>query len=299
MIDLHVHTTASDGTLSPSEVVSLAAQRGVTSLAITDHDTVEGVEEGVTAGAAEGVEVIAGVEMSARWKRGIFHILGYYVQTDCPTLGAALERLRHAREERTHKILTNLRDLDVHVSLEEVNSLAGGGVTGRPHIARVLARKRYVSSMQEAFDRYLRSGRPAYVEKKKLEPVEILRLISDAGGLPVIAHPHTLVEDGLSALEVIIQDLLPHGLQGIEVFYPKHTPEQTARFLEYAVRYDLVVTGGTDFHGANKPQVELGVIPGRAPLSHELVTKLKDRQALRANSRPPAAGSGPSRRVLR
>ncbi|MCA1959929.1 MAG: PHP domain-containing protein [Desulfomonile sp.] len=298
MIDLHVHTTASDGTLSPTALVGLAAQKGVTALAITDHDTLEGVEEGIAAGAVKGVEVIAGVEMSARWKRGIFHILGYFIRTDCPALVAALERLKRAREERTHKILANLRDLEVHVSPEEVNAQASGGVTGRPHIARVLALKRYVSTMQEAFDRYLRSGRPAYVEKKKLEPVEILNLISEAGGLPVIAHPHTLVEDGLTALEVIIQDLLPHGLQGLEVYYPKHTPEQTERFLEYARRYDLVVTGGTDFHGANKPEVELGVIPGRAPISPVLVEKLKERHARLAGPGPAAATTDQPRGAL-
>lgn len=287
MIDLHVHTTASDGTLSPRAVVRLAAQRGLSVLAITDHDTVEGVEEALAEGVAQGVEVIAGVEMSARWKRGIFHILGYFVRTDCPALASALERLKHAREERTHKILANLRDLDVHISPEEVNAQAGDGVTGRPHIARVLRLKRYVSTVQEAFDRYLRRGRPAYVEKEKLESVEILRLITEAGGLPVIAHPHTLVEDGLTALEVIIRDLLPHGLQGIEVFYPKHTPEQTTRFLALAERYDLAVTGGTDFHGANKPGVDLGVIPGSPPLSHELVEKLKERHARRAGLEVP------------
>lgn len=298
MIDLHVHTTASDGTLSPTAVVRLAARRGITALAITDHDTVEGVDEAIAAGAAEGVEVIPGVEMSAQWKRGIFHILGYFVRTDCPRLAKALERLKHGREERTHKILANLRDLDVHVSADEVNAEAGGGVTGRPHIARVLAFKRYVSTVQEAFDQYLRRGRPAYVEKEKLDPIEILHLITDAGGLPVIAHPYTLVEDGLTALEVIIQDLLPHGLEGIEAFCPKHTPEQVARFLDYAERYDLVVTGGTDFHGANKPDMELGVIPGRPPLSPELLAKLKRRHAISA-ARGSVVGcaGGPERAV--
>ncbi len=277
MIDLHVHTNASDGTKAPAEVVRLAAAKGLRAIAITDHDTVEGVAEAVAEGKAVGVEVVPGVEISADFRRGILHILGYFVRTDDPALLESLGRLKQGREERTPKILSKLQRLSVDISVEEVNREAGCGVTGRPHIAKVLARKHYVSSMQEAFDRYLRRGAAAYVEKLKLPPEDALQLIIQAGGLPVVAHPHTLLNDGLAGLEEIIKDLIPLGLQGIEAFYPAHTADQTSRFLNLAKKYDLAITGGTDYHGSNKPDVELGVIPGQPPPPYELLERLKQR----------------------
>jgi len=276
MIDLHVHTTSSDGTLTADEVVALAGAIGLRAIAVTDHDTVAGVCEAKQAGERIGLEVVSGVEISAQSDRGILHVLGYFVQPDHPELIETLDSLRQGREERTPKILTKLRGLRVAVSLEEVNEEAAGGVPGRPHIARVLKRKNYVGTLQEAFDRYLKRGAAAYVQKRKLQPDEALRIIRAAGGIPVMAHPYSLLGRGASALEALIKRLIPLGLLGIEAYYPKHTPEQTELFLELARKHGLLISGGTDFHGANKPDIELGVIPGHSPLPYSLLERLKE-----------------------
>jgi predicted metal-dependent phosphoesterase TrpH len=289
MIDLHVHTSYSDGTLSPRELLRYAADRGIEALAVTDHDTVDGVAEALQEGNEVGVEVVPGVEISAQWESGILHILGYFVRTDHPELIETLAYLKKEREDRNTKILSRLRDLNVHISLDEVNSEAGCGVPGRPHIAGVMARKRYVSTLQEAFDRYLKRGASAYVQKAKLAPIDAMQLIIRADGLPVLAHPHSLGERDPSRLEEIVKGLADQGLQGIEVYYPKHTPDQTRTFLEVTRRFDLAVTGGTDFHGSNKPEIELGIIPGQGPLPSSLLLELKERRGQDAHHDLPSS----------
>jgi len=281
MIDLHVHTTNSDGTLTSVEVVSLAAAKGLQAIAITDHDTVAGVGKAQETGMQVGLEVVSGVEISVQCDRGILHILGYFVRPDHAELIEVLDTLRQGREERTPKIVTKLRGLKLAVSLQEVNEEAANGVPGRPHIARVLKRKNYVRTLQEAFDRYLKRGAAAYVPKRKLQPDEALRIIKAAGGIPVMAHPYSLPGKGAGSLETAIKRLIPLGLRGIEAYYPKHTPEQTELFLELGRKYGLLITGGTDFHGANKPGIELGVIPGNSPLPYSLLESLKDARGCR------------------
>ncbi len=277
MIDLHVHTTASDGALSPVDVVRTAAAIGLTALAVTDHDTLEGLAPAAAEGLKQGVEVIAGLEISAKWDRGILHILGYFVDTENPDLKDALYFLKTGREERTPKILDRLSALNVHVTLDEVNKESGNGVPGRPHIAAILVRKGYVRDIQEAFDRFLRKGAPAYEDKVKLPPMEAVELIAQAGGIPVLGHPYSLREEK-PGVERIVTSLVDHGLQGLEVYYPKHTAEQTAVYLKIARRLGLAVTGGSDFHGANKPNVELGIIPGYSPLPYSMVEDLRRRK---------------------
>jgi predicted metal-dependent phosphoesterase TrpH len=154
-----------------------------------------------------------------------------------------------------------------------------------------MARKRYVSTLQEAFDRYLKRGASAYVKKAKLDPVEAMRLITRAQGMPVLAHPHTLMESDPARLGEIVKGLVDNGLRGIEVYYPKHTPDETRTFLELAARFDLAVTGGTDFHGANKPEIELGVIPGRGPLPYSLLSELKERSGQDAHRAIPVSSA--------
>jgi predicted metal-dependent phosphoesterase TrpH len=256
-------------------VVFAAAEKGLKAIAITDHDTMKGLPDAVQAGREAGVEVVPGVEISAEWDHGILHILGYFLDPGHPELVRTLDYLRQSREERIRRILDKLSGLKVNLSVEEVNEEAGGGVPGRPHIARALARKRYVSGLQDAFDRYLKKGAAAYVKKTKLSPKESLRLILAAGGLPVMAHPYSVVDDGTVALEDIVRDLVSCGLRGIEVYYPEHSGEQTKAFLELAGKFDLAVTGGTDFHGSNKPGVQLGVVPGQDPLPYSLLEELR------------------------
>ncbi len=278
MIDLHVHTNMSDGSFSPAEVVRLAAERGIKAIAITDHDTVAGIAEAQAEGARIGVEVIAGVEISAQWDAGILHILGFFVHPDNPELLRVLEYLREGRQARVPQILSKLRDCNVHITIDEVAREAVGGVPGRPHLANIMVRKGIVSEAQEAFDLYLKKGAPAYVKKTKIPPGEALRVIKAAEGLAVLAHPYSLDEQNPDGIREIIQGFVAQGLDGIEVYYPKHTPEQTKAFEEIASEFNLVVTGGSDFHGASKPEIILGVFPGRAPLPYSILHEMKTRK---------------------
>jgi predicted metal-dependent phosphoesterase TrpH len=298
MIDLHVHTTASDGTLSPGEVVRLAAENGITAVAVTDHDTVAGLAEAVEVGIRCRVEIVPGVEISAEWDRGILHLLGYFIERTDQDLLRTLDYLKRGREERTVGILSKLAGLGIEIPLEEVAAESGTGVPGRPHIARVMVRLGFVREIQEAFDRYLARGAPAYVRKPKLDPVDALRTIRSAGGLPVMAHPYSVLSRDSRGLGDVIAHLKEHGLQGIEAFYPEHAPEQTQTYLELADRFDLAVTGGTDFHGANKPGIELGVIPGQSPLPYRILVNLKRRRSASASfGRSDSGTAGPDGRT--
>jgi 3',5'-nucleoside bisphosphate phosphatase len=281
MIDLHVHTHMSDGTLSPGEVVRRAANRGLTAIAITDHDTVAGIRPAMETGTSVGIEVVPGVEISSAWPGGILHMLGFYVNPHDPILVRSLDYLKQGRQERIPKILAKLNERNVLISLDEVDREAVGGVPGRPHVAAVMVQKGHVRKFQDAFDRYLKRGAPAFVEKLKLLPAEAIRVIKAAGGIPVLAHPHSLDQDDPQHVEDVITNLVNQGLEGIEAYYPRHTPRQTALFLNIAAKYDLVVTGGTDFHGANRPEIELGVFPGQGPLPLSLLDKLKARRESR------------------
>jgi hypothetical protein len=278
MIDLHVHTTMSDGSFSPTEVVRLAVTKSLQAIAITDHDTVAGIGQAQAEGFRTGVEVISGVEMSVQWNPGIVHILGFFIRSDDPQLLESLSHLGKGRHDRIPKIVSKLSDCGVHISVEEVNRESGGGVPGRPHVAKVMVRKGIVSGIQEAFDLYLGKGAPAYVKKTKVTPGEAIRVIEKAGGLPVLAHPYSLEEQDPNRLREILQGFMRQGLEGIEVYCPKHTPEQTRVFLDLALELNLAVTGGTDFHGAGKPEVELGVFPGSGPLPYSILQEMKTRR---------------------
>lgn len=275
MIDLHVHTTMSDGTVSPQDVVEHAARMGLRAIAITDHDTLAGVLPAQQEGLARGVEVIAGVEISCQWPTGILHVLGYFVDTDDAQLLECLDHLKQGRVNRIPQILARLRECGIAISVEEVDRMAEGGVPGRPHVAGVMVRKGVVKRLQEAFDRYLAKGAPAYVQKQKVQPSEAVRVISAAGGLPVLAHPHSLDENNRDRLAGILEELIRHGLRGIEAYCPRHTPERTRTYIELARELGLLVTGGSDFHGTNKPEIALGVFPGTGRLPYSIVDDLK------------------------
>ncbi len=277
MIDLHVHTNMSDGSFSPAEVVRLAAQRSLKAIAITDHDTLAGIAEAQAEGSRIGVEVITGVEISAQWDAGILHILGLFVDPDNPELLSVLKYLREGRQARVPKILSKLKDCGVHITTDEMAREAVGGVPGRPHLATIMVRKGIVSEAQEAFDLYLKKGAPAYVEKTKIPPGDALQVIKAAGGLSVLAHPYSLDEQDAGRIREIIRGFVKQGLDGIEAYYPKHTPEQTKAFEEIAAEFNIVVTGGSDFHGASKPEIELGVFPGRGPLPYSILHEVKTR----------------------
>jgi predicted metal-dependent phosphoesterase TrpH len=244
LIDLHTHSTASDGLLSPRELVAAAARRGVTTLALTDHDTVSGLAAAGEAGAQLGVEVIPGVELGSDVARREVHLLGYYVDPSSGPLLAALAGLAARRRDRMAEMVDRLNGLGVSVTLDEVQELAGSGSVGRPHLARALVARGAATDVADAFDRYLAAGRPAYVRRQPFSPEEAVALVRAAGGVPVLAHPLTTGDPA-----AVIERLRPVGLVGLEVYYGEYD-EATRRSLgALADRHDLLATGGSDYHG--------------------------------------------------
>lgn len=255
--ELHCHTTASDGLHAPADVVALARQRGVALLAITDHDTIAGHAEAIAAGAKHGVRVIPGIEISALSPQAEVHVLGYGVRPTDAETKRQIDRLRGVRQARALGMLAKLSALGVDIAFERVQALAGDAMIGRPHVARALVQAGAVSSTQEAFDRYLAEGGPAFVPHDGLTPAQAVALIHASGGLAVLAHP-ALYRGDLASL---LADLLAAGLDGIEAYYPLHTSVQTSDYLSMARRHGLLVTGGSDFHGASgDAEIALGSI---------------------------------------
>ncbi len=275
LIDLHVHSNASDGTFAPAEVVRLAGEGGLKALALTDHDTIDGLAEAVAAGAAYGVEVIPGIEVSARYPGGTMHILGLDIEYGNGHLGERLAVLQGARAERNPQIIAKLNALGFPISLEQVARISGAGQMGRPHIARALMEAGYVSSIQEAFDLYLSYRGKAYVSKFRFPPEEAIAMIREVQGVPVLAHPFTLGLGSARALKNTLEELTAVGLAGIEAIYAEHTPEQEALYLRLARELGLLVSGGSDFHGDNKPEIVLGGMPGQERLNYRLLAALK------------------------
>jgi predicted metal-dependent phosphoesterase TrpH len=273
-IDLHLHTTHSDGSLPPSEVLRLAGKAGVTALAITDHDITTGIPEAMATGRELGIEVIPGVEISSFDGRSELHILGYCLDWQDPMLDARLATLRASRHRRNPLIVERLRAAGLDVTYEEVCALAGTESVGRPHIAQVLMRKKYVSSAKEAFDRYLAEGRPAYVARELPAPGDAIAWIKAAKGVAVLAHP-TWVKDGGDGLQSCVFALKEAGLDGVEVHYSTHSKSQTASYRALAQRLDLLITGGSDFHGITKPDIEVGYGRGDLHVSTRLLEPLK------------------------
>lgn len=241
----------------------MAHLRDIGLLAITDHDTIAGNDEAVAAGNAQGVRVICGIEVSALSRQGETHVLGYGVQpSDAATL-ARIAALRGVREWRARSILDKLTRFGIHIPFEQVRALAGDAMIGRPHVARALVMAGAVQTEQEAFDLYLAEGKPAFVPHEGLTPAQAVQLIHEAGGLAVLAHPGLYAGD----LSALLDELIPAGLDGIEVFYPLHTSEQTAHFAEVARRHRLLLTGGSDFHGP-RGDAELSLGSVHVPPEH-------------------------------
>lgn len=257
MLDLHTHSSASDGSLSPAELVVLADRVGLVGLALTDHDTVAGLPEALAAAADAAVELIPGVELSAAADRGAIHIVGLHVDHDEAGLRGGLARVRRWRDERNPEIARKLAELGKPVELDEVTRIAGGGVVGRPHFAAALVARGHVRDVDEAFARYLSRGGAAYVPKRKLAPAECIALIRGAGGVPVLAHPDQ-AQLGRAALRDLVGRLADQGLAGIEVYCPTYDSAMTRLYREIALEYGLVESGGTDFHGSVKPRIKLG-----------------------------------------
>ena len=289
-VDLHCHSTASDGTFSPAEVVRLAQQRGLSALALTDHDTIGGISEAAAEAKRVGIDFLPGIEISAEFPHpGTMHILGYGVDPQSEVLKDLTARLLEGRDNRNPRIIAKLNELGVSITMEEVERQAREGnpaeksvpasgekskwtsppdpnkplVVGRPHIAAILLRKGYVSSIKQAFDKYLAPGGLAYFDKERLTPRQALEMIRQSGGVPVLAHPIQLRTENDAQLERILKDLLDLGLMGLEVIHSDHNAELIDKYTALADRYHLLKTGGSDFHGTNKKDIDLGMANGR------------------------------------
>jgi len=281
-IDLHIHSTASDGTLSPSEIISLAHSLNIGAIAITDHDTIDGSKEALTLDIPPSLKLLTGVEISASSNpslpyAGSFHMLGYSIRLDDPALNRALDMLQDARRNRNPKIVKRLNNLGINLSLKDVADEFGEGQLGRPHIAQFMVKRGFVKSINEAFDKYLGTGRPAYVDKYRLDCGRGIEIILAAGGIPVLAHPFFLHIENKDRFEDLIVSLKKIGLKGIEAYYPEHSPGLTAFYAEIANRYDLLITGGTDFHGSIKPDIRMGSGRGNLFVPYSLYEKLINR----------------------
>ncbi len=263
--DFHAHSNASDGSLSPEELVDFAIEQKIGALALCDHDTTAGNARFLAYGDGKPIRLLSGVELSATWPKGNCHILGLNVRDDCGPLEDTLSAIRDSRGDRNGKIIRKLNELGVDIRLEEAETLAGGDVVARPHIARVMVEKGYVRSVQEAFDTFLAKGAPAYLDRFRLPPEEAVDLLSQAGATVVLAHPTQLERDA-TELEELVRRLKPHGLSGIEVYTP-YTPDTLIdEYLAIARRQNLLITGGSDFHGASKPAHFLGYYRKDVPI---------------------------------
>lgn len=244
-VDLHIHTTASDGKFTPQEIVRKAGEAGLSYIAICDHDSIEGIVPAQQAAEKNaGLTVIEGVEINTDIPAGELHMLGYCFDKHSDELRSTLEKLRNSRIERAVKIVKKLKGLGMKIDYERVEELAGDGSIGRPHIAQALLEKGYINSLREAFMKYISHGGPAYVERDKVTPAEAANLILRAKGIPVMAHPFTVDNP-----EVLISQLKNEGMMGLEVYYGSYSVEQMGELLGWAVKYNLTPTGGSDFHG--------------------------------------------------
>lgn len=262
-IDLHMHSTCSDGEQEPEYLVEWAAKLGLQAMALTDHDTCKGVARAVEAGKRLGVEIIPGIEISVSFSGGTFHLLGYFVDYQNQAFTQKLEALVQSRYDRNRKIVAALAEHGMPVSEAELQEEAGEAVIGRPHIARVLIKKGFVGEFREAFDRWIGEGKPCYFEKEKFGPRDAIALVRSAGGVPVVAHPLWLGLPSIEALDETMGELKSQGLMGMECVYSDHDQEYTRACREIATKHGLIVTGGSDYHGGNtKPEVTLGHGPG-------------------------------------
>lgn len=261
-IDLHLHSTASDGSLSPSRILEEARALGLAAISITDHDTLTGVREALQAGIPSGMKFVSGVEISATAPAqfpisGSMHLLGYNIRLDDPGLNAELAKLQEARANRNPEIVRLLNHLGFPICYETLAAACDGQLS-RPHIARHMVEKGYVASIDEAFDTYLSQGKPAYVDKYRIDWQRAIEVIHNAGGVAVLAHPCLLDLPDAGMMEALVVLLQSHGLRGIEVFYPQHSPEQTRAYQALAHTLGLLMTGGSDFHGALNPDIQMG-----------------------------------------
>ena len=277
MIDLHCHSTFSDGSLAPEQLIAEAAKIGLAALALTDHDTVAGLPRFLAAAAGTAVRAVPGVELSVDCSSGVMHMLGYWMDTANPELIRQMEWIRNGREMRNRAMLEKLNALGFAMTWEEVQALAGEDVVGRPHFAQVMLQKGYAKDKNEAFDKWLGDGKPGYADRPRLTAAAAVAVIRQAGGVAVLAHPFTL-RVSRDALASLFFELAAAGLAGVECYYSEHSAELTKEFLAMAKQANLVPTGGSDFHGEVSPGIRLGVGFGGLNVPDDVLAQLEARR---------------------
>lgn len=276
-----MHSTHSDGTDAPGRLVEIAAELGLGAMAVTDHDTTSAVEEAQAAGRKAGLRVLSGVEISVEHYGRTVHLLGYCFDSGVGRLRAGLDALLEGRNVRNRCIVQKLNDLGVPVTYEEVVAESGGKVVGRPHFAAALLKCGAVSTIQEAFDQYLATGGRAYVDRLQFSLKDAVAMVREAGGVAVLAHPKFVRLGPDEQLDNLVRSLAESGMEGLECYYSNHSPEETAAFLRMADRYKLIATGGSDYHGQNKPELFLGTGRGDLRVPIECAERLLERAAQR------------------
>lgn len=264
--DLHLHTSYSDGTYSPLELVSESRKAGLSAIAVVDHDTVEGIDPVMEMAQKSQIEIVPGIELSAEYENLEIHILGYFIDHKNKSLIDRLAVLKRNRIERVYKILDKLKSVGVGLNPQTVLDIAGQGTVGRLHVARAMVKEGKVGSLFEAFEKYIGDKCPAYVLGFKFFPNDAIRLIKESGGIPVLAHPYVIHNDD------IILRFIEFGLMGLEVYYPEHSQSMINFYLNLANKHNLLVTGGSDCHGSAKPEVRIGSVK----IPYDLVERLRE-----------------------
>ncbi len=252
VVDLHTHTIFSDGNLTPQEVVKLAKLNGISAISITDHDEIAGISEATKIGKKLGIDIIPGVELSAKRENKSIHLLGYFIDIHNQTLLNFLQEMKQARLVRAEKIVLKFKEYNIHITLDDIKEHSGLGGIGRPHIAETLVDKGLVKDFREVFSKYLGDGKPCYVSKSNMPTRSTIELILNTGGIPVLAHP------GLLNRDEWIPDFVNEGLLGIETWYPSHSKAQIKKYLKIAEEYKLIPTGGSDSHGTRPGYTQIG-----------------------------------------
>jgi predicted metal-dependent phosphoesterase TrpH len=274
-VDLHLHSVFSDGSDTPTDIVTMAADVGLTGIALTDHDILDGIPAARQAAQARGLRFVGGTELSVLWKGQAMHMLVYFLDPEPGPIQDRLSELRDSRAGRNLEIVSRLRELGFDITIDDVLRESGGGVVGRPHFAGVMIERGYVASVPEAFDRYLAAGRPGYVPRMRLAAEEAIALSCESGAVAVIAHPHTLnlrADDFSSGF----RDLVAVGLGGIEAYYGEYTPQMRDRIAEICTDLGIVATGGSDYHGKYKPHLSVGTGKGDLRVPDRSLDQLED-----------------------
>lgn len=273
-IDLHTHSTCSDGTLTPAEVVKIAKEKGLSAIALTDHDTVDGLPEAIEAGKKYGIEVITGIEFSVAADTEM-HLLGLGFNLDCPAIKNILDEMIFQREKRNHTVIELLANIGIYITIDDILAESTSRVTGRSQIAKAMLKKGYVSSIKEAFDKYLSFGKPAFVERNTLTPEEAIEIIHKCSGKAFLAHLNQTgkTDDELYSL---LKHLKNCGLDGIEGYYTEYTEEMNSKYRNMAEKTGLLLSGGSDFHGTNKDGYELGAGKGNLRIPYKLLVSMRN-----------------------